>query len=183
MGCDIHSHVEVLKDGKWINADAYSKSGDNGQLAQVNPVRSRWYALFTQLAGVRDYTGLADKVSEPKGFPVDASPETISDYEMWGGDAHTRSWLTLDEIEKFRESKPVMRYKGWISPSQALSLDRDGVIPDSWCQETSNNTYMHRKWSVEIDTLDELSNTMRLFAYQHRSWDAKDIRLVFWFDN
>jgi len=103
MGCDIHAHVEVLKDGAWRNASLYSKT-DN-ELERVNPVCDRWYHLFSQMAGVRNYSG-ETPISEPRGLPSDISLETKLDSEEWGADGHSHSWLTFDEMRDYTKALP-----------------------------------------------------------------------------
>ena len=84
MGCDIHSVVE-FKNGDWWD--------DLGEISI-----GRWYSLFANMAGVRNYNNNLVPVAEPRGFPKDASFESKYKYENWGSDAHTPSWLTLDEF-------------------------------------------------------------------------------------
>lgn len=107
MGCDIHSHVEILKDGKWVNASLYVK-GDK-ELERVDPVRDRWYALFAQMAGVRLYTGDIQPVSLPRGLPSDVSEETKKDSKEWGEDGHSHSYLFLEEMQKYTNNLPPER--------------------------------------------------------------------------
>lgn len=87
MGCDMHAHVEVKKDGVWHHYNA--------------PWIQRHYALFAKMAGVRHYEGDGiEPISEPKGVPDDITIVTQLDLKSWGCDAHSHSYLTRDEIEQ-----------------------------------------------------------------------------------
>lgn len=88
MGCDIHAHVEVKVSGKWEHYSA--------------PVVDRNYRLFARMAGVRS-NGDEEPVAEPRGIPDDISLITRMDYEHWGRDAHTPSWLKASEVAECGE--------------------------------------------------------------------------------
>ena len=87
MGCDIHVHVEIRVDGEWEHYN--------------HPRVDRNYRVFTKMAGVRNGYDDIDPFP-PKGFPEDASVTTTEDYEHWGIDAHTPSYLVGEELEAFR---------------------------------------------------------------------------------
>lgn len=201
MGCDIHMFTEVLKtvDDKqvWVNVDDYRPNpyfgidSDEREFEHQDLHGGRNYSLFTLLAGVRDYSGKNPCISEPKGLPEDCSKLTAKAASDWEGDAHTHSWLTLAEIEAFQEKEPVMVYSGLISPSQAKELDEFGITPDSWCQGTSDKTWVHREWkekSVQLVPLirkmrERLKDVMWLFNNDYDKELDNKIRIVFWFDN
>lgn len=94
MGCDIHLHVEIkLKNSD--NSDSW--------LHYNHPKIDRWYKLFAKMANVRNYDeyGPIESISQPKGFPHDASLTTKFDYNnRWGSDAHSASWLNSEEIRQ-----------------------------------------------------------------------------------
>jgi len=92
MGCDIHASIEAQKyeDLDWW-----------GEVENIQI--DRWYELFARLAGVRQSVPEFEVISEPKGFPNNASYETTDFYERWGPDAHTPSYLTFYEIKKLPE--------------------------------------------------------------------------------
>ena len=85
MGCDIHAVVEFKNTDWW---------GDFGEISI-----GRWYSLFANMAGVRNYEDSVVPVAEPRGMPSDASFVAKDSHEDWGADAHTQSWLTLDEFK------------------------------------------------------------------------------------
>lgn len=86
MGCDIHSHAERRgADGTW-------------KLVQgVHPFSDRSYEIFGFLAGVRNYSAVTPIV-QPRGFPKDACTQVVREFKSWEGDAHTPSWITLQEL-------------------------------------------------------------------------------------
>jgi hypothetical protein len=89
MGCDIHSHAErKTESGKWEAVPG------------LLPFSSRSYGTFGFLADVRNYSGLTP-IAPPRGFPADASGYVVAEYEGWGGDAHTPSWLSVEELTAF----------------------------------------------------------------------------------
>jgi hypothetical protein len=81
MGCDIHAWIE------YIEHDAVQCFGSVGFW--------RNYALFGVLAGVRKHDL---PHIEPRGLPPEISFEVRHSYNDWGADAHSASWLTLDEV-------------------------------------------------------------------------------------
>ena len=87
MGTDIHIHIEhkSRKKKKYVyDFEAYGE---------------RIYSLFGVLAGTRgDYEALYD----PRGLPMDVSPEITEEYRTLGG--HTPSWLTTEEFGKCLDS-------------------------------------------------------------------------------
>lgn len=89
MGCDIHVCAE--------------RKGADGNFEDVNigdALCGRSYGEFAFLAGVRNYSGV-QPIAEPRGFPEDAASTTAQAFDDWGCDAHTPSWLTVDELLAF----------------------------------------------------------------------------------
>jgi hypothetical protein len=101
MGCDIHTYIEKKKDGKWIPAQGFMQTGDDDDELPDVPIYDtffeRNYALFGLLAGVRNSNIVWFK---PKGFPKDASKEVKAQFDYWGVDAHTPSYLTKEELDR-----------------------------------------------------------------------------------
>jgi len=85
MGCDIHLYVEYSE----------YKNRPNDYWSFQFPVERRYY-LFGLMAGVRG----ENKLYNTKGIPKDISFITENDYKEWGEDAHSVSWLSVDEYEK-----------------------------------------------------------------------------------
>lgn len=193
MGCDIHMYVEYRNDNNWRPGDYFVKDGDwaddNGfERKEIHGGRN--YSLFSTLAGVRDYSEKIVPVSEPKGIPDDACRYTKKQFNEWGSDAHTPSYLTLSELKAYQDGHPVLHHSGLISPKQQVDLD-NGVLPDSWCQGTSLEGYKRREWSEPNTALIPLIEKLQVRAKEllRHEWekqvpnDDHNIRIVFWFDN
>ena len=119
MGCDIHMHIEYFdncyKDSKtkpikkWRCADWFKLNeyyGKKGELKykQVPLWKDRSYSLFALLADVRNSSNI-EPISEPRGIPFNVSDEVLKDYNEWGEDAHSASYLTLQELIDFVNNK------------------------------------------------------------------------------
>lgn len=141
MGCDIHLHTEVKIADKW---EHYG-----------NPIIGRDYEFFAFLAGVRNYYEIIP-VSEPKGVPDDMSLITRLDWEDWGSDAHSASFITGDEIgrvERFLRKLNSERSSSYYYPEMEWGYLFDG------------------SWSVFYEFPDSQDKRIQ------------DVRMVFWFDN
>ena len=98
MGCDIHTVLQVRREGNWetVATEVY----DN-----------RFYTLFGILAGVR--CSYVDPIDEPRGLPADFV-HTTKDQEVstidqnnlsfWMG-YHSFSHLTLEELVKDKKKR------------------------------------------------------------------------------
>lgn len=149
MGCDIHLHVEI------------KVKGDNLWHHYNHPYINRNYKLFAKMANVRNYDeyGPIEPISQPKGFPHDASLTTKFDYqERWGCDAHSASWLNAEEIQSLEE---------WYDKNLKKENDFHGF-------EAANRFgYL-------------FGNTFHFPQYKGTPTYPKnleDVRFVFWFDN
>lgn len=98
MGCDIHIHIEERQLQDDVLNEAFCLLGGEvwRHYKRGGDFENRSYRTFERLAGVR---GSADRaIAPPRGFPADASAPTREDYQSWGPDAHTPSWLTFAEL-------------------------------------------------------------------------------------
>jgi len=175
MGCDIHSHAEVKRpDGTWRNV---------GKIFPVNgpiwagiiksdfeePFYPRNYGVFGFLANVRNYSCVTP-IAEPKyAIPEDAAPETQRAYEEWEGDAHSASWLTLEQLlavdySTIAWNRRVMKQtapKCWNGA--ALAEEGEGT-------HESLRDFLGELFFAHLETLKTLGK-------------PEDVRVVFWFDN
>lgn len=154
MGCDIHAHAEKREDGKWVRMTILPEAFDN-----------RSYGVFGFIADVRNYSAVPP-IAAPRGFPDDASGHVREDYKGWGGDAHTPSWLTLDELLSFDYSKPMenRRYTQQVAPNAF----NGGATAEPGAGKMTTFREFLGPWFEQ--GLQELK-------------DAGAERVVFWFDN
>lgn len=189
MGCDIHASLEYLNDCNWSSMNLHTM---NRELIDYD-FTDRSYIRFSILAGVRnDYK--IKPISEPRGFPEDASRETKEFYNEWLGDAHSASWLTLKELKDNIPNYSKIKVTAMLSPEQTRALDESGVTPYSWCGYTNNKDWTTRTFCIEYDGLERMVEEIEhiagySFYRKSYNWDAdpenllEKIRVVFWFDN
>ncbi len=103
MGCDIHMFGEVFNGSVWEPILWRDDAGIASFYREEDDLQAlydgRWYAFFGALSdGVRGYRG------EPaRGIPSDCSHFIKRRYEGWGEDAHSASWLSLEELYSLRK--------------------------------------------------------------------------------
>ena len=85
MGCDIHIITEIRQNGSWVRVE---------EIPEV--LENRNYSTFAFLAGVRNRFNT--KGFEAKGEPDDMSEDTKGTIESWKDDAHSHSYLSLQEL-------------------------------------------------------------------------------------
>lgn len=118
MGCDIHLHSEVKRNGKWEHH------------SEVKIERN--YALFAKMANVRNWAGAKPPIvpiSQPKGLPEDATELTKLHSEQYGVDGHSHSWLSAKEISELHK---------WL---QDESIPKEWFRKDPWRFEHENFPY------------------------------------------
>lgn len=120
MGCDIHMVLERKFGLRWIAMDTFKgHEAAYGKGWNSPAATSRNYARFAALAGVRG------DGPQARGLPADISDTTAMLFEDWEPDAHSMSWLPLDEAakiflatdhnvqpEEFRSKYPQSHYFG-----------------------------------------------------------------------
>lgn len=116
MGCDIHLYVEKLEDGSWKSADKWmpipeDEREDYRDLTETIEYGTRLYngrnyALFAVLGNVRNYWRIKP-IDEPRGLPVDCSPQVRTESDYWDSDGHSHSWFTLEELQSFDWTQKV----------------------------------------------------------------------------
>lgn len=202
MGCDIHMFCEenrtINNIKSWVSADYfklnsyYDKNVDDDYKKEYEIVElfaGRNYFMFTALCGVRDYTELSPKISEPRGIPDDATELVKRECAEIDCDGHSHSFVTLKEVKRFIDLNEPVKVTGLITPKQADDLDYCNIKPDSWCQGTSDKTYVRRSWERTGDNpLQDLYIAMceRFRKYYPDSIgeeEMDDFRIIFWFDN
>lgn len=101
MGCDIHSQVELYRDGAWVPFTERifpMQMVWGGNTHSQEPFDVRNYGMFGFLANVRDYSHVPP-LSDPRGLPDDANADWKSRRE--DGYYHSFSWFLLSELLAF----------------------------------------------------------------------------------
>ena len=139
MGCDIHFVVEKQIEGLWIGvystdhtpslAPQYQERVEDDFLPKYKrlPVfKSRWYAFFSALAGVRG------DGPEPKGLPSPRSLLTQLTVASWDSDGHSHSWETLEnfsliyvKVAGMDENEKTVE---WLTDTDKYDIDSYRVI-------------------------------------------------------
>lgn len=96
MGCDTHMHIERLEGETWKSLDTWVEDEDGDIRVKDVFYDTRNYDLFAILADVRN-DGL-EPLCSPLGLPTDVSPEVQKASDSWGGDGHSHSWHTVQEL-------------------------------------------------------------------------------------
>jgi hypothetical protein len=192
MGCDIHCYGERRVNGAWEVFDGplsswsryerkHEEEDDEGNVIATRriplPVYSgRNYALFTILAGVRDYGPRESKrIADPRGVPDDASADYLFIVESWGVDGHSHSWLTLRELaawpwgEKFKRKGLVDAY--YYAEWKARDFRDD---PLSWCESASGKLVSRAVMEKHIEGKDraDLRGAMLDGPYVRMTWEV-----------
>ena len=169
MGCDIHMYVEYKKDDHWSDKKGWL-CGD--YFHSIDPTDSRYkpehvglleyrsYSLFAVLADVRNGRGYP-YISLPKGLPGDVTKYVEEEYDDWGFDAHSCSYLTMREIVEFHEKEePKNEFGGYILEPLIERL-----------RQRADELYILYDFEMKRPFADEVLKKM------------ENIRIVFWFDN
>lgn len=190
MGCDIHTHVEIKKQNKWVHLD---------EVPEEFNIRN--YSTFSILAGVRSSFN-TKPISEPKGISEDASKETKTDIEKWDGDGHSHSYLTLNKLDTFdltdyKKTKvkvlkafydAFIEFGGVLPKEMSVEEIKPGDIREcfqeaieptvliKWLDTKNEETYIDSPIIKGIEKLKEIAKKNNISNY-------KDIRIVFFFDN
>lgn len=105
MGCDIHIVLEKKSGCRWIGVDTFAgHESSHGKGWNSPAARSRNYGRFAALAGVRG------EGPAPRGLPDFPSDTTALLLEEYGQDAHSVSWLPIDEAAQiFSQTQGVLK--------------------------------------------------------------------------
>lgn len=211
MGCDIHSVIQIRKNGKW-------KSIGIG-------FDDRNYHAFSILANVRNGTGFAgvktgsriEPISEPRGLPKDFNVDTkygkchpdidceYSDDGMWLGD-HSFSHLSLQEMLDYDFNQKRVgigvldekTYRKWDKkespyPRCGSVWGRD-IITYSQKEydllESENRLPKSKKIYIQVEWTETLKESSGLFDYIQndlvplgKEYGNENVRMVFGFDS
>lgn len=109
MGCDIHTFAEKKTETGWKCLD-------------FQPFSERNYALFGLLADVRNYAAVTP-VAAKRGIPRDCDPFILDEWDRMRGDAHSASWISMEELKEIRPETEVenRRVTGMLPETRILS--------------------------------------------------------------
>lgn len=223
MGCDIHIYAEKRVDGKWVTADKWEPSEyDDGSMCvpfdeQLCPGRN--YQLFAILADVRNGYGFGGvdtgdalvPIDALRGLPDDVSTEVKTESDGWGGDGHSHSFFTVQELLEYDWTQ-IATLRGWVTAKAYETWQRCisfRPAPPSSCGGVSGLSIRHVtesemreliKGGVEQSSEDLRSTYCKIhwkISYSQQCpefWSEtiptllqigkpEDVRIVFWFDN
>lgn len=151
MGCDIHSYAEKQDGGSWVGLD-------------VTAFEDRDYGFFGWLADTRNYSSMAP-IAACRGIPADISAEVAEQYDQWGHESHSSSWVSVAEL---------------------LAVDYDQIVED----RRTTKQIGPNSWTggATCDPGEGKKQTLReflgpgFFAVMNCLQDAGAGRVVFWFD-
>lgn len=153
MGCDIHAYVEQCdENGTWTHTP---------ELPDVFDYRN--YNLFGWLVGVRNYSAVPP-IAEPRGLPTGVSEVVQADLREWDSDAHSVSWLSLDELQAFDYDATVEDRRIKVGNSGAHTAEPGGGTM------TTYRDFLGTSYFADLE---------RLVLAAERG----PVRVVFWFDN
>jgi hypothetical protein len=104
-------------------------------------------------------------IAERRGFPDDASSKTKGSFEGWGSDAHSSSWLSVEELSAFDYDQPVEDRR--VTRQTSWGLDGGCTAEAGGGQMTTYREFLGEWFFKDLEKLK----------------DAGADRIVFWFDN
>lgn len=173
MGCDIHMYIEYkVDDGEWIAHESHVETEEEG----IRPISAtgRNYYLFGLLAGVRSID--SGNNLKPRGLPLDVTSVIKKAHEHWGVDAHSVSFLFMEEfkdvIRKYNKTKREHRIP--LNPKRTdMFFDYNhGFIQFPPSFSTIISGAKKHKADIQAD-----------FILLGAKPPNVEYRLIFWFDN
>lgn len=157
MGCDIYTYVEKrnLKN-EWDFVKDYE------------PFEFRNYGVFGFLADVRNYS-MVTPIDEPRGVLHDMSQELTEEFESWGMNCYSHSWLSVRELVEYDYMQAVNDRR---VTRQVGSNSWDGGVtgnPDEGMQMTLA-AFLGSEFMVDVRILERMSED-----------NLDSVRVVFWF--
>ena len=188
MGCDIHTVVEIKRNGKW---EGFEETPEE--------FCDRNYSLFAFLADVRN--NFNTKGFKPKGFPQDFSEMTKKELlEDWQDDLHSASYLTLKELDECDKSDYYAEKCKIVKDFYDKFIELGGKLPEvmeiektkpksfvSCIQESFEPTVVV-KWQPNNEKIKKYPlfkgiEELKIIAKKFDISDYENIRIVFGFDN
>lgn len=159
MGCDIHLYVE----------DKNESTGKYTFVPNFFPLDSRNYWIFSLLGNVRNTSILKFKpLSNNRGIPDDCSPKVKKSYSDWDLDAHSASYLNVEELAAIDFN---LSLKHFIS---------NEITP---AYEQSFRANLFNIHSIDTLTLAQTLGEEFMGELRQLFRIAPKGRIIFWFDN
>ncbi len=168
MGCDIHTRIEVRRNGQWTEDGPvylYHWHTEPGEVPDIPTKRGileqgRSYRQFGVLADVRNYSKVGPLL------PRRGIPEDSQDAINWYGDGvyHSGTWYTLHELLTFN----------W----EATCEDRRGLNDQD---EERGPVTTYREFLRGNQFFEDIE-TLRVWAEQN-CIEPEDVRIIIAFDN
>lgn len=155
MGCDIHTFVEVRREGRWQHEPFHPFSGRN-------------YGVFGWLAGVRNYSQVGP-LAEPKGLPGDVSFRLRAESDDWDLNGHSHSWFTLAELL-------AVDYEAVIEDRRVARQTSANCFDGGCTAEPGGGETMPLRDFLGPDFMRDLEMLKHYGA-------PEAVRVVFWFDD
>ncbi|KAH0788614.1 hypothetical protein GPJ56_007296 [Histomonas meleagridis] len=159
----------------------------------------RDYQMFAVMANVRnDDENELEIISESRGIPNDVSKEVMEEVVRWSGDAHSHSYLKLNELVQYQKNFQPKKMSGMISLEEMEQFDEFGITPYYIYQDNRYDNFdlVWREWETKcpIDKLVEAIKKQvdKIGVIPLWQWEedpngaynnSSNIRIVFWFDN
>lgn len=171
MGCDIHTFVEIKKNGEWQKANIEMPDDYSG--TTLEPFDNRSYSMFAVLAGVRNYSGITP-IKEPAGIPEDASFAFNTEHGEWASWAHSGTYYTLKELLDFDWDKPCEDRR--VARELAPGLISEGCTAEPGQGEmTTYRAMVGDLFHEQLAALKAESDRLAL--------NRDNIRILIYFDN
>jgi hypothetical protein len=153
MGCDIHSHAERRVGDGWE------------AIPGLHPFDWRSYGMYGFLAGVRNYSAVPE-IAPKRGVPDDLSAGVRGEYDGWDSDAHSASWLSVEELTAFDYNQ--------VMEDRRVTRQTASNVWDGGCTAApgEGETMTYREFLGDA-----------FFADLEKLKAAGAERVVFWFDN
>jgi len=200
--------------------EVFEKYGDDSRIIWEYPLDralgQRNYNFFAILADVRNGRGFAgidtgngfNPISEPRGLPEDVSIEVKRQFEHYGVDGHSHSYITLKELLEYNWDQTTI-HRGVIDEKEYTRMIKaNNNSPIYWAGMTYGPSVEHisladmkdlvdgkfqRDSSKDYVTKFEWTETYRelvgedyleeLCTELSHYGDPEDVRIVFFFDN
>lgn len=177
MGCDIHSFLEVRKDGAWtVSESVFPLDGfslewslaHGGTDKTSHPFDWRAYGMFGFLADVRNYS-YSPVIQQPTYAPPDDASDEVREAFENNCDYHSLNCLTLRQLAEYDYDQTFWdrRVTKQIGPN---SWTGAGLAEEGEGETVKLRDFLGKHFFEQIEIMKTLG-------------DLDDVRVIFCFDN